>query len=79
MRPVEIEVYKERQTVPFSILDRTPQYIRPGASSYWNYLTLDAYKIYEKIYGLCVSPNSTSGMVHGIFEKNLTKFHRAFC
>ncbi|KAI9774259.1 MAG: hypothetical protein M1840_004153 [Geoglossum simile] len=64
MRPVEIEVYKERQTIPFSILDRTPQYIRPGASSYWNYMTLEAYRIYEKIHGLCVSRNSTSGMVH---------------
>ncbi|PVH70050.1 FabD/lysophospholipase-like protein, partial [Cadophora sp. DSE1049] len=53
MRPVQVEVYKERQTIPFSILDRSSQYIRPGATSYWNHLTLEAYKIYDKIHGLC--------------------------
>ncbi|KAE9378672.1 FabD/lysophospholipase-like protein [Stipitochalara longipes BDJ] len=64
MRPVKIEVYKERQPVLFSMLDRTSQYIRPGATSYWNYLTLESYRVYEKIHGLCVSHNGKSGMVH---------------
>lgn len=66
MKPVNTEVYKEAQVIPFSNLDRTPRYIRPGVSTYWNYLTLDAYIIYEKIHGLCISPNSTSGMVHSM-------------
>ncbi|KAH8595438.1 hypothetical protein B0O99DRAFT_741269 [Bisporella sp. PMI_857] len=64
MEPIRVAVYKERKTIPFAKLDETSFYIGPAAKTYWQYLTIGAYKVYEEIHGLCASPNSTSGMVH---------------
>ena len=46
---------------PFYTLTGKEEHINPRAEHYWHYLTLDAYKVYERIYELC---KDDQGLVH---------------
>ncbi|KAH6723597.1 acyl transferase/acyl hydrolase/lysophospholipase [Leptodontidium sp. MPI-SDFR-AT-0119] len=64
VKPIQYDAPVVEGGITFSALDRTPRYIKPGATSYWNHLTLEGYQIYEKIYEQCRLPKKTEGMVH---------------
>ena len=44
---------KSTETKLFYSLYKTPKHIKPGAGSYWQYLTLDSYYVYENIFKDC--------------------------
>lgn len=41
------------RTKLFYSLHKGPKYIKQNAQTYWQYLTLDSYHVYEAIYRAC--------------------------
>ncbi|PVH79912.1 FabD/lysophospholipase-like protein [Cadophora sp. DSE1049] len=64
VKPKQYDAPTVESGITFSALDRTPRYMKHGAATYWNYLTLEGYQTYEKIYEQCRLPKKTEGMVH---------------
>ena len=50
-----------KRDYPFYTLTSEERHINPRAEYYWRYLTLDAYKVYERVYELC---KDDQGLVH---------------